>query len=161
MAISLEKTLKKRLEGCRRLAVLGVGSELRGDDAAGMLLCALLKKSPSRKMKVFPGSTAPENLTGQIRKFRPSHLLIVDCFEGIGSPGQVKLIETEKVTGFSASTHRLPITLMTEYLSSCLECRIILLGVQPKSLGFLHPVSRQVEKSVQGLCRAIRRAFPH
>ena len=67
----LKTSLKNRLEGAAKIAVLGIGSLLRADDAAGMLVaeevekrCGKTKGKP--EVKVFFGETAPENLTGEI-----------------------------------------------------------------------------------------------
>ena len=81
---NLEKFLKNRLKEASRVAILAIGSEFRGDDAAGLLVAENLKKLlkvSSRKFKVFIGATAPENLTGDIKRFNPSHILLVDSID--------------------------------------------------------------------------------
>ena len=63
----------------KRIAVMGVGSELRNDDAAGMRLIEKLRKSINRENVIFiVGGTAPENFTGVIKDFKPDELIIVD-----------------------------------------------------------------------------------
>jgi len=76
--------LKAFFAGAERVAVMGIGSRLRGDDAAGLLTAALLRRALARqqvgvKTLVVSGDTAPENVTGEIKKFRPTHLLILDA----------------------------------------------------------------------------------
>ena len=77
---SLKDELAVRLKGAVRVAVLGVGSELRGDDIAGILVINALQKSKkinkNIKLKTFEGSTAPENITGELRAFKPTHLVL-------------------------------------------------------------------------------------
>ena len=85
---SLTTELKNRLKAAKRIAVLGVGSELRGDDVAGMLVAGAVQKK-SKKIRVFLGATAPENLTGEIIKFKPTHLIIVDTADIKEKPGTI------------------------------------------------------------------------
>ena len=65
------KNLKPELKGASKIVVLGVGSELRGDDIAGILAAENLKGKTSDKLQVLIGGTAPENLTGEIKKLKP------------------------------------------------------------------------------------------
>ncbi|MCX5686330.1 MAG: hydrogenase maturation protease, partial [Candidatus Omnitrophica bacterium] len=90
----LKKTLAGRLAGAKKIAVLAIGSELRRDDSAGILVAEELEKnlknSKARRvpLKIFIGGTAPENLTGVIKKFKPSDILIVDALEMNRKPGE-------------------------------------------------------------------------
>ena len=144
---NLEKSLKKRFKDAERIAVLGVGSELRGDDIAGILVAQEFNK-PSKKIKSFVGGTAPENFTGEIKKFNPTHIVIVDSADMAKSKaGTVKLIDQEDISNFSFCTHRLPINIMTDYLIKFIDCEIIIIGIQPKTLKFNSKVSQVVEKS--------------
>jgi hypothetical protein len=96
-----------RLKGATRVVLLGVGSDLRGDDAAGMMAAERLSHTP--KLNVLLGGTAPENLTGEIKKLKPSHLLIVDAAEMKAEAGTIRLLTPEEIGGFSFSTHALPL----------------------------------------------------
>jgi len=64
----LRRTLRESLKGgfpcMRKAAVLGIGSELRGDDGAGTLVALKLKRALERSgkrsaLRIFHGSTAP------------------------------------------------------------------------------------------------------
>ena len=74
--MTIKKALKSRLASAKKVAVLGIGSDLRGDDVAGMLtaekLFKLVAKKSTSRLKIFFGSTAPENLTGDIKRFNPT-----------------------------------------------------------------------------------------
>ena len=68
----LKMQLKQKLENAGKVAVLGVGSELRGDDVAGIMAAEQIErisrpKTTAPELKVFIGHTAPENLTGEIK----------------------------------------------------------------------------------------------
>ena len=157
---SLKKELAARLKGAGRVAVLGVGSELRGDDIAGILVLEPLKKSkkirPSVKLKTFEGSTAPENLTGEIIAFKPTHIIIVDSADIGEKPGAVLLLRADEVgRGISFSTHKIPPKILIDYLAHSLRCEIVIIGIQPKSIGFGKSVSKAVIASSRSVASSI------
>ena len=157
---SLKDELAARLKGARRVAVLGVGSELRGDDIAGILVLESLKKSksirPSVKLKTFEGSTAPENLTGEIRTFKPTHLIIVDTADIGEKPGTVLLLKADEVgRGISFSTHKIPPKILIDYFTHSLKCEIVIIGIQPKRINFGKPASKAVIASSKSVAASI------
>jgi hydrogenase 3 maturation protease len=153
---NLKILLKKNLKGAKKIAVLGVGSVLRSDDAAGFLVAEELKKIRNSKLKVFLGSTAPENLTGEIIKYKPTHIMIVDSVDMDQKPGSILLIDPQVVEGVSFSTHMLPVKMIVDYFLESLKCEIIIIGIQPKSLEFGEIVSEEVKKSTKQIADATR-----
>ena len=145
--------------------MLGVGSELRGDDIAGILVLESLKKSKKKlrrevKLKVFEGSTAPENLTGEIITFKPTHLIIVDTADIGEKPGVVLLLRADEVgRGVSFSTHKIPPKILIDYFAHSLKCEIVVIGIQPKSIGFGKPVSKAVITSSRSITASILEAL--
>lgn len=153
---NLKTILKQKLKDAKRIAVLGIGSELRADDAAGLIVAEELKKIKNLKLKVFLGSTAPENFTGEIIKFKPTHILIVDSVDTDQKPGFILLINPDEVGGVSFSTHMLPVKMMVDYLLASLECEIIIIGIQPKVLLFGETISKEVKKSTKQISGVIK-----
>jgi len=153
---NLKTILKQKLKDAKKIAVLGIGSELRADDAAGLIVAEELKKIKNLKLKVFLGSTAPENFTGEIIKFKPTHILIVDSVDTDQKPGFILLINPEEVGGVSFSTHMLPVKMMVDYLLASLECEIIIIGIQPKVLLFGETISKEVKKSTKQISGVIK-----
>jgi len=155
---NLATELKSRLKTAKKVAVLGVGSELRGDDAAGMLVAQTVSKYERRKrsFRVFMGSTAPENLTGEIIKFKPSHIIIVDTADIKQKPGTILLLKAgDLADGVSFSTHKLPPKVMMDYFVKKLKCSISIIGIQPKCIKFDANVSKEVKSSVKEVSSAI------
>ena len=148
------KSLELPLRYAKKIAVVGVGSDLRGDDIAGLMVIERLKKKLSalrllRQARCFYGGTAPENLTGEIRKFSPSHVIIVDSIDIGKKPGAIVVLSPGEVgSGVSFSTHKMPIKVMIEYLSRSLNCEVILIGIQPKNLDFNSRISGAVSKAI-------------
>ena len=158
---NLKILLKNKLEGAKKVLVLGVGSTLRGDDIAGMLVAEQVeqyrkKTKQGRRLKVLFGETAPENFTGDIRRFNPTHLVLVDCAEFKKKPGFVTLLDPKTIQGISFSTHSLPLKIMTDYLLIDLKCEIIIIGIQPKDAHFGVPCSAPVKGAVQNISKAIK-----
>jgi hydrogenase 3 maturation protease len=159
MMQDLEILLKDRLKSAKRIAILGVGSELRGDDIAGILVAQEFNK-PSKRFRSFIGGTAPENFTGEIKKFNPTHLVIVDSADMAKSKaGAIRLIDLKDISNFSFCTHRLPLKIMADYLIKCIDCEIIIVGIQPKTLDFGLSCSSEIKKSVKAVSRAIKKAI--
>jgi len=133
----------------RRIAFLGVGSPLRADDSVGLYLVAefeqALPASPHRELRFYLGESAPENFTGVIREFAPTHLIICDAAKMDASPGTFAIIEPEKIGGVSFTTHTLPLKILVDYFIATTGCQVTIIGVQPKSLDFAHPLSPEVK----------------
>jgi hydrogenase 3 maturation protease len=151
--------LNRFLSGVTRLAVLGVGSDLRSDDAAGMIAARFLERRRRRNPRVLVvhGGPAPENVTGPIVDFAPSHLVVIDCADMSLRPGSVALVPVDRIDGLSAATHSLPLRLVADYLIKRLSCRAAIIGIQPGSLCFDGRLSRPVLRAARGVARDIAR----
>lgn len=152
---SLKAHLRKKLERSPRIAFLGVGSEMRSDDAAGLGVCAAidaaLRKDGVRHARVFYGHTAPENLTGLIREFKPSLTVIIDAADLGRDPGEVGVVDIGRVRGASCSTHRLPMGVFVSYLEKTVGCECLLVGIQPASVRYGTEMAPAVRTSVAAL----------
>lgn len=144
-----------------RVAVMGIGHELRGDDAAGVEAAHGLGATLAGVARALPlnAGPAPENMTGALRRFRPDLVLLIDAAQMHEAPGTVRLLPWQETTGLSASSHTLPPYILSRYLVSELHCQVALLGIQPAddALGEpLTPAMRQaVDEVVQGLTEAL------
>jgi hydrogenase 3 maturation protease len=155
-----QSELKKFLKNAKQIAILGVGSELRGDDSAGLLVARHIQdnfKNSHSQLKIFFGFTAPENLTGEIKEFKPTHLIIIDAADMGIKPGKAVLLKPCQLKGISFSTHQLPLNILTDYLSKTLRCKIIIIAIQPKKLNFIKPISSIIAKNAQATAQAIEK----
>lgn len=155
----LRSLLRNSLTGANRIAILGIGSEFRGDDAAGTLAAEYIsKKKISNKkvsVKIFIGATAPETLTGEIKHFKPSHLVIIDTIDTGQKPGTILAVDPEVIGGAAFSTHTMPAKILAGYLQKSIGCKIIIIGIQARSIRFGDAVSKDVDKSVRLLSDSI------
>lgn len=123
--------LAETLAGAR-VAVLGVGSELCRDDAAGLYAVARMEKEPGLAgLLLLSGGSAPENFTGAIKTFAPDVLFVVDAAYMDLPAGSFQLLPYEKASGLSFSTHMLPLPLTMDYIRSECGCACYVVGIQP------------------------------
>ncbi|HOW35692.1 MAG TPA: hydrogenase maturation peptidase HycI [Candidatus Omnitrophota bacterium] len=163
---SLKTQLKSRLAKAKRIVILGVGSELRGDDVAGMLVVKTLKKSLSGNKKIVPikiifGGVSPENFTGAIKRFKPSHLVIIDSADLGRKAGTVDFLDVQNIGGVTFNTHKLPTRFMVEYLLVSEKFSVTIIGIQPKTISFMAPVSQQAKKAVGSLAGTLKSILTH
>jgi hydrogenase 3 maturation protease len=140
-----------------RLAVLGVGHELYGDDAVGVWLAGRLAKlaHASESLLAVEGGPAPENFTGTLRRYGPDLVLLVDAALMGLEPGRTGWLSWQDTTGFSASTHTLPLHLLAGYLTAELDCEVALLGIQPAQTQVGAPLSPEVREASEGVAKSI------
>ncbi len=141
------------------VAILGIGNEFNGDDAAGVEVIHRLQVVLTSKENVLllDGGAAPENFTGPIRRFAPRIVILVDCADMGATPGSIAWLDMNELEGFSASTHTLPPTVLAQFLSNELDCEIGLIGIQPEMLEFGAPLSAGVQVAVDQIINTIVR----
>jgi len=91
---------------------------------------------------------APENFTGTLRRFQPDLVVLIDAAEIGLSAGEISCLDWRKASGWSASTHTLPLNMLSTFLVSELGCQVMLLGIQPAQMGMDQPFSREVALAV-------------
>jgi len=148
-----------KLNSASLVLVLGVGSDLRGDDAAGLLVVEELSKFQHPKLKVLSGGSAPENLTGEIKRLKPSHLVIVDAAAIGRPPGEIRLLTPDQIGGISFSTHALPLKVMIGFILEDHPCEVLIIAIQPKHLSFGAEVSQEVKEAAKITAEAIYSAL--
>ena len=133
---------------------------MRSDDAAGVLVVRALAgrewaMDPDRFL-ILDAGHAPENRTGELRRFAPDVVIIIDAADIGETPGTVQLIPEQSIDGMSASTHSLPLSMLARYLNWELKCEVILLGIQPASIEVGETVSDAVLQAVDLVASAVQ-----
>ena len=146
-----------------KVVFVGIGSELRGDDAVGVViinrLAELAKSANSASFLFINGGNAPENVLGEIRTFHPGLIVFIDAAILGGVPGTVKIFDTskEKISGISFCTHALPLPIIAGYIQKAVPCEIFVIGIEPDDMSFspdcvLTPsVAQAAEEVVQAI----------
>lgn len=152
---TLTQTLKrlKKSDHALRIAIVGMGHELCGDDAAGIAVARTLQAATTSRaadyLLVIDAGPAPENHTGVLRHFEPDLVLLVDAARMDETPGTVRWLDWHMATGFDASTHTLPPRLLARYLMAEIGCEVALLGIEPATVTVDAPLTPAVEQAVE------------
>lgn len=141
--------------GSARIAVLGVGSELRRDDFAGMYAARLLAPMACERLLVAEGSTAPENCVGLLRAFAPDAVVVLDAARMGLKPGDYALLSPERITGATFSTHMLPLPVTLSYLEAACGCQSAYVGIEPADTGQGIGMDERVSAGAQAMAEEL------
>lgn len=139
-----------------KTVIFGVGNVYRCDDGAGPYLADMFENSEN--IISFNCGTAPENFTGKVRTLRPDLLIIADASLMNLSAGEVRIIPVEKIRDVSPGTHMMPLSHLVNYLSEIVE-KIVIIGIQPKSLDDGVCMSEEVLSALDELYKTINEGF--
>lgn len=139
-----------RSDGAPRLAVVGVGQTLRGDDAAGPLVIRRLHGllDAEERLCLIDAGHAPENCLGPIVRFQPDFILFVDAIAGDYLPGAVVWLSGEAAEETGGGTHTLSLRTLAEYLTAATGAPVSIVGIQPAGLALGDPLSPAVAAAV-------------
>ena len=163
---ALESHFTTLFAGETRVCILGVGTELCRDDAAGLYLVERLSErlgvpvgEARGRLLLVSGGPAPENFSGIIREFHPDLLVVVDAAFLELPAGSVQLLPEERAAGLSFSTHMLPLPMLLSYLKLACGCQACLIGIQPatteQGIGMSPRVVEGADLLVEILCNAL------
>ncbi len=151
------------------LVVLGIGNPLNGDDAVGpefvgTFIQALRQAGFEEegisgdassffhgRLILVAANQSPENFTGLLRRLSPQTIILVDAAWMNRKPGTICGLRWHDTTGFSASTHIQPPSVLSQFLLKELGCEVWMLGIQPQQLDFTAPLSPPVRRAVKRL----------
>jgi len=151
----LMRCLSDWLRNYKRLVILGIGNPMRGDDQVGVEIATLLRGKVPDKVKIIDCQTVPENFIGEIRRFSPSHVLMIDAAHFEGRPGEARLIKPEMISGISISTHNIPLSVLAEVIEKTVGARVMLLAIQPRRIAFGEEMSVEVQRSARRIARML------
>ncbi len=146
-----------------RTCLVGVGSDLGGDDSAGLWVARALlqdeRAARAEHLLIVEGGLAPENHTGQLRAFHPDLVLLVDAAHLDQPPGTIEWIPLDAIDGMSASSHSLPLSMLAHYLTLELGCDVAILGIQPAQNELDSALSAHVQAAVEDVVGGVREMF--
>jgi hydrogenase 3 maturation protease len=144
--------------GIQKLAIVGVGNSLRGDDFAGSFVAKRLADrlpDDSRRPLVLDAENSPEDVAQRVRDFSAETLVLIDATIMGSPPGTVKLIDLQKTEYPYFSTHNVPLKLLANMMGEVK--RSFLIGIEPKSTEFGEKMSEEVRRSCASLVNVICR----
>jgi len=138
--------------GRRSDVIVTLGNDFRGDDGAGVLFGRLV--SGRTDATVIEGGDTPENITGLIVDAKPGRIIIVDAMDFGGKPGESICVPGGKLEGAGISTHG-SLKLFVEYVERETGAEVLVLGIQPESVGLGKEMSVRVFEAVSELARRL------
>jgi hydrogenase maturation protease len=148
------------------VVVLGVGNLLAGDDGIGVhVVQALREGRPGQGLgdgvRVVDGGTMGLELLPLIGDARA--VVLVDAVELGLAPGSVRVLEGEAVRGVMAhamSAHQVGVSdlIALGHLTGMLPGYVVLVGVQPATMGMTLELSAPVQRAIPDTLRAVRAA---
>lgn len=137
-----------------------VGSPLRSDDQAGLLLYNLLK---DKGLPIVECEYGLENCMLEISEYKPEKLLIIDAvYSEKLEPGDLVLLDENSIREELpvTSTHNIPLKQVLALLKHVAGVKeIYLLGVQVKSIELGDRVSPEVCESIKKLAIVLEKTY--
>ncbi len=145
--IDFEEELKDFIAGAEKIAVLGIGNDLRTDDGLGLFIIDNLKIDDPRIMIENVGSV-PEGFAKNLASFGAERVIMVDAADMLKPPGHIELITKDRIGGIAISTHRMPLSFLMMYLEQETGAKTLLIGIQPKSMQFGEGLTPEIQEVV-------------
>lgn len=124
---TLREQLRQLITG--PVVIVGVGNELRGDDALGVLLAERLEGRVNATIII--GQDVPENFAVQVAQLRPALVLLLDAADMGLQPGSVRLLPAEQAPAVPGGTHRPSLEMFAAFVRLESGAPSYIVGVQP------------------------------
>jgi hydrogenase 3 maturation protease len=131
-----------------------IGSELHGDDAAGVAVGRqLVGHVPWTTLEA---GLAPESFVVKIADLRPSAVILVDAVDFGGRAGEVVLVSIERIVDVVAGTHGPSLLPFVTALQLMHRCDVMVLGIQPLDTQTGADLSPPVRETIGRIVAALR-----
>jgi hydrogenase 3 maturation protease len=155
-AENVENALREFISGTKRIAILGIGNDLRTDDGLGPFIVSSLGIEDSDIMIENVGSV-PEGFARPLTEFGAECVILIDAADMRKPPGHVELVTKDRIGGISISTHSMPLSFLMMYLEQQTGGKTILLGVQPKSIQFGEGLNPEIQTVAEWIISMLER----
>jgi hydrogenase 3 maturation protease len=139
--------------------LVGIGNELRGDDAVGLIVARKLRGAVGAR--VLEAADAPENLVGLVVRERPDTVLLIDAADLGRPPGEFEILDPADMDGTCLTTHAMPLAELSGVVSFRTGAAVRLLGIQPASVRIGSPLSDELRRTAGVLADLIAAALLH
>jgi len=156
MSGEIERELENWFADAKKVVVAGIGNPIRSDDYVGLNIVEKLKGKLPENVCLLECETVPESYLLDIEEFNPTHVLLIDAALLGLNPGEVSLVDSEKITDFSAiTTHMLPLRIFCEYVKQATGAKIALLLIEPKSMEFGEGLTAAVQSAAERITKIL------
>jgi hydrogenase 3 maturation protease len=160
MAMPEDMTREWKALAGGNVVFVGIGNEMRGDDGAGPVIIRRIRDRAGRPC--IDAGVAPENHLEKILSFSPSTVVLFDAVHLDEKAGAVRIMDALRLPELPGlSTHCLSLSMLCDYLKTRGVTSIFLVGIQPASVSFNAPLSREVALAIESLSFRVAEAFGH
>lgn len=149
--------------GCAgsKIAVLGIGNELKCDDAVGLAVVDRLRALVDDvSIAIINCRDVPENFTGYLKRFKPACIVLIDATDFGGLPGEARLFDLDDVMSSAVVTHKASLDVLGAYLRLETEAtNVFLVGIQPADCDVGDELSPAAAKASAMVAEAIGTAL--
>ncbi len=156
---SIRQKLENLVSG-RKIVLMGVGNELRGDDAFGVILGERIEHRIAAR--VFVTHDLPEDYAVKAADEKPDAVLVLDAIDFRGEPGDVHLVAAKDVPPTPGVTHRPSLEMMARFIELDAGAETWVLGVQPQMdrLGIGDEMSEPVARALEEVEQLLLELLP-
>jgi hydrogenase 3 maturation protease len=155
---SFEDDLRDFITGATKIAILGIGNDLRSDDGLGPYIIEKLSIDNPRVMIENVGSV-PEGFARPLAEFGAERVIMVDAADMLKPPGHIELVTKDRIGGINISTHSMPLSFLMMYLEQETGGKTILIGIQPKSIQFGEGLTPEIQEVVDNTISILERVL--
>jgi len=150
----VKDSIVKVLSG-RKVFIIGVGSDLRGDDYVGSYVASNLRLRGLNN--VIDAGLSPESFLGIAVNARPEVVVFIDAVKAGLNPGFLvfgSLKEIEELEVVFPTTHKPSYSMLRKYLEYMLpKADQYLLGIQVSDISFGSPMTSNVKRTADILVK--------
>ncbi|MHA2362508.1 MAG: hydrogenase maturation protease [Candidatus Hodarchaeales archaeon] len=112
----------------------------------------------SDSLRIINAELMPENFITPLKKWQPTHLIIIDAIQAEFEPGEICIFTKSDISMYQAlSTHNLPLTFLLKQLDEIIQINFLGIGIQVQTTMFgFEELSPAVEKSINKLGKSIQ-----
>jgi len=136
----------------KKYILMGIGNQLRDDDGIGNFIA---KNFQDPEWLSLDCEMVPENFTSLVKKVKPELLVLLDGVEMDLPPGEIRIIDPDKIQLMHLTTHYMPLSFLISYLEKFTK-EVIFLGIQPKTIDYSPSLSPEVLKSRQKIMQVLK-----
>ncbi|HPW55662.1 MAG: hydrogenase maturation protease [Thermoanaerobaculaceae bacterium] len=157
-ALRLTRILERARDHAQRVLVLGIGNEMLGDDAVGVLIARDLAALNDERFTSVPVEIGVENAGHLVRRHRPHVLLIFDAVAATTRKPWL-FVPTSRLDTWCHSTHSVPLGLLIRtWQLDAPRMRPYFVGVRPLLVALGAPLSPKVQAAREEIVALVHSA---
>lgn len=151
------RILLKSCSSEARLAIVGVGHPLRGDDYVGSYAVKAIMEATDGALRqgayLFDAEDAVEALVAKLARIGLKHVIFIDACEMGLRPGEVSLLSVTETSYPFFTTHGIPLRVLAEQLLS--DCKVWVVAIQPRQTEFGGSLSPEIRFTATNVSKFI------